>query len=115
KERLEKIYSDSAEAISELNSLYGIYLGELVNDFCNRNKFKPDFISSHGHTIFHQPDKKFTLQIGSGASISAVTSLTTVCDFRSIDVSLGGQGAPLVPVGDKYLFSEADYCLNLGG
>ena len=73
------------------------------------------FVSSHGHTIFHQPEKKFTFQLGSGAAIAAECGLSVVCDFRSTDVAFGGQGAPLVPIGDKLLFSEYDYCLNIGG
>jgi anhydro-N-acetylmuramic acid kinase len=103
----------------KLHKDYGHYLGNLVNDFIESqisNLQSPiDFISSHGHTIFHQPDKGITFQIGEGASIAAETSLTVICDFRSTDVALGGQGAPLVPVGDNLLFPEYDYCLNLGG
>ena len=94
---------------------YGFYLGRLVSDFIKKYKIKVDFISSHGHTIFHQPKKKLTVQIGAGSAIAAECNLPTVCDFRSLDVALGGQGAPLVPVGDMLLFSDYDYCLNLGG
>lgn len=94
---------------------YGLYLGALVADFIKKYDLKPDFVSSHGHTIFHQPEKKLTVQIGAGSAIAAECNLPVVCDFRSLDVALGGQGAPLVPVGDKLLFSEFDFCLNLGG
>jgi anhydro-N-acetylmuramic acid kinase len=97
------------------NNLLGKYFGEITRDFIQKHDLKPDFIASHGHTIFHLPNEGLTLQIGSGAEIAAQTGLTTVCDFRSLDIALGGQGAPLVPVGDKLLFSEFQFCLNLGG
>lgn len=97
-----------------LHNEYGRFIGSMVNSFLN-GKLIPDLIASHGHTIFHQPDKEITFQLGSGASIAAVTQITTISDFRTLDVALGGQGAPLVPVGDKLLFCEYDYCLNLGG
>ena len=97
-----------------LHNEYGKFLGSVVNNFLE-GKIIPDIISSHGHTIFHQPDKEFTFQLGSGASIAATALITTVCDFRTLDVALGGKGAPLVPIGDKLLFHEYDYCLNLGG
>jgi len=94
---------------------YGKYIGQQVLNFIEANKFKPDFIASHGHTIFHKPDEQLTLQIGDGNTIAAITGYPVVFDFRSLDVSLGGQGAPLVPIGDKLLFGEYDFCLNLGG
>ncbi len=94
----------------------GEYIGEEINRFIKVNNInKIDFIASHGHTIFHQPENKFTFQIGSPAYITAVTGITTIADFRSLDIALKGQGAPLVPIGDKILFKEYDYCLNLGG
>ena len=101
---------------SKLNIDYGIFIGEAIHNFIRDYKIhRVQLIASHGHTIFHQPEKKLTVQIGSGAAIASVMSLPVVCDFRSLDVALGGQGAPLVPFGDKHLFSEYEYCLNLGG
>jgi anhydro-N-acetylmuramic acid kinase len=93
----------------------GQFMGSCVQSFLNRHNLSADFISSHGHTIFHQPSKKLTFQAGHGAGIASVCKLPVVCDFRSLDVLLGGQGAPLVPIGDHYLFSQFDYCINLGG
>jgi anhydro-N-acetylmuramic acid kinase len=101
--------------IAKINVEYGQLIGKLSKNFIIKHNIKPQFISSHGHTIFHQPENKLTLQIGHGASIAAETNLPVVCDFRSIDVALGGQGAPLVPIGDKLLFPEFNFCLNLGG
>lgn len=95
-----------------------VALGQLMAQHINRwleNSDKPDFIASHGHTIFHDPAAGLTAQIGSGAVIAARTGITTVCDFRTGDVALGGQGAPLVPIGDELLFGQYDACLNLGG
>ncbi|OFX86874.1 MAG: anhydro-N-acetylmuramic acid kinase [Bacteroidetes bacterium GWF2_33_16] len=98
-----------------LNKEFGKYIGLRINDFLKDIDTKIDFIASHGHTVFHQPDKGITLQIGDGNEITTRTGITTICDFRSKDVALGGQGAPLVPIGDKLLFSDYDYCLNIGG
>jgi anhydro-N-acetylmuramic acid kinase len=113
-EKLKKAPCLKAEEFLMLNDEYGRYTGELIKKFL-RGKEVPQLIASHGHTIFHQPDKKFTFQLGNGASIAATTQITTVSDFRSFNVALGGQGAPLVPMGDQLLFSEFDYCLNIGG
>jgi len=94
---------------------FGRFCGKSVADFIRRKKVKVDFVASHGHTIFHQPSAGFSTQIGDGASMSVEAGLPVVCDFRSTDVALGGQGAPLVPLGDRLLFAEYSHCLNLGG
>lgn len=115
KHQLATAQNMTAEEYALLNSDYGLYLGARVREFVSRNRIKPDYIASHGHTIFHQPSRRLTTQIGSGAGIAAESGVDTICDFRTVDVALGGQGAPLVPVGDRNLFSEFSYCLNLGG
>ncbi len=101
----------------KLNTRYGKYIGEQVNSFIERHaiQHQVQFISSHGHTIFHEPENNTTCQIGDGATIAAVTSLPVISDLRSLDVALGGQGAPIVPIGDKLLFHDYDYWLNIGG
>ncbi|MBT0607500.1 anhydro-N-acetylmuramic acid kinase [Aequorivita echinoideorum] len=88
---------------------------EILNFIKKNNILEIDAICSHGHTIFHQPEKGFTYQIGNIPRIAKMLGHTVVCDFRKQDVELGGQGAPLVPIGDRMLFPEYDYCLNLGG
>lgn len=97
------------------NQKYGHFLGRLISEFLVKNKLQPDFVASHGHTIFHAPHLQTTVQIGSGAAIAAETKLTVISDFRTTDVAFNGQGAPLVPAGDKLLFGEYDACLNMGG
>ena len=89
--------------------------GNTVLNFIKTNDLEPDLISSHGHTIFHRPQNGYTLQIGAGKRIHEITQTTLINNFRVQDVELGGQGAPLVPMGDEILFSEYDFCLNLGG
>lgn len=115
KDKLASAQLMNALDYTKFHSDYGFYIGQRIKAFIDNYKIKPDLIASHGHTIFHQPSKNFTSQIGSGACIAAETGIDTVCDFRTMDVALGGQGAPLVPIGDRYLFSQYDYCLNLGG
>ncbi|WP_317231418.1 anhydro-N-acetylmuramic acid kinase [Chryseobacterium daecheongense] len=115
-EKLRNAIHLSAEELLKLHSEYGFYLGQQVQDFIQRNKLQHiDLISSHGHTVFHQPQKKFTLQIGDGRAIKLMTGIPVVYDFRAQDVLMGGNGAPLVPIGDELLFSKYDACLNLGG
>ncbi len=116
KEKLTNAFTSSAVEITQLNVDYGKYLGKLIAGFIKVNNITDlDFVASHGHTIFHNPAKGYTLQIGDGATIAATCKQKVVCDFRTQDVARGGQGAPLVPIGDKLLFSEYDYCINIGG
>ncbi len=110
----ESIYLSALDLL-KLNRDYGVWLGEMVRDFIQENQIKADYIASHGHTVHHRPELGITYQIGDGQQLANITRMTTICDFRSKDISLGGHGAPLVPIGDKYLFSEYDLCLNLGG
>ncbi len=113
---LKEAFYYNKEQLEKLDIKYGTYLSELILDFIKINKIdKIDFIASHGHTIHHKPEENYTLQIGDGQTIANKTKQKTICDFRTQDVALGGQGAPLVPIGDKLLFSEYDFCLNLGG
>ncbi len=115
KEQLQHIYNGSAQDYLKLNGLYGAFIGDQINQFLAKHKQTAHYIASHGHTIFHQPELGFSAQIGCGAAIAARTGISTICDFRSLDVALNGQGAPLVPIGDRDLFGDQAACLNLGG
>lgn len=115
-EKLSEAVHYPKEQLQELNSEYTRYLADVINSFIQAEELQDlDFISSHGHTILHNPKEGYTLQIGNLPELATLTQHTVVCDFRVQDVHLGGQGAPLVPIGDQLLFSEYDYCLNLGG
>ena len=106
----------SHTALKKLNEDYTVLLANVIKAFIENHNLKNlDAICSHGHTILHQPQNGFTLQIGNLPEIAQFINQTVVCDFRVQDVQLGGQGAPLVPIGDRILFSDYDYCLNLGG
>jgi len=114
--KLKNAINYSKKELRIINSEYTILLGNIINDFIFQNRIKNiDAIASHGHTILHQPEKKITLQIGNLPEIAKIVNQKMICDFRIQDVKLGGQGAPLVPIGDRLLFSDFDYCLNLGG
>jgi anhydro-N-acetylmuramic acid kinase len=108
----------SADQLLILDKQLGRFFAECVHRFMDEHQLKNsqiDAISSHGQTIFHQPQNGFTHQIGCGSTIAFHTGIPVINDFRNLDVIAGGQGAPLVPIGDRILFSEYDYCLNLGG
>lgn len=120
-----KEWSDRLKNASSLNALdyqllhaeYGHYLGEQVNKFIEEKNlhYQVALITSHGHTVFHLPAKRMTAQLGDGAAIAAETKLPVVSDLRTLDVAFGGQGAPIVPIGEKLLLNEYDFFLNLGG
>ncbi|QQX77204.1 MULTISPECIES: anhydro-N-acetylmuramic acid kinase [Aequorivita] len=116
KDELREAINYSEEKLDRLDFKYTEKLSEEILKFIRKhNILEIDAVCSHGHTVLHQPEKGFTYQIGNLPRISKLLGQTVVCDFRMQDVELGGQGAPLVPIGDKLLFSEYDYCLNLGG
>jgi anhydro-N-acetylmuramic acid kinase len=106
----------SEEELTQLNKNYTTYLATVIRSFIDRHAISElDAVCSHGHTILHQPQNSFTLQIGNLPLLGELLCEKIVCDFRFQDVQLGGQGAPLVPIGDRILFSDYTFCLNLGG
>ncbi len=116
KNNLSAAISYNEQDLSQLDRAYTAFLAGKIQQFMTENSIgEVDFICSHGHTIKHEPQHGITLQIGNLPSIAKILNRKVVCNFRVQDVKLGGQGAPLVPVGDELLFSNYDYCLNLGG
>lgn len=116
KNKLKSAIKLSPEALQKLDLDYTYQLGQYISKFIKQNNIQNlDAVCSHGHTVFHQPEKRVTLQIGNLPELAHYIRQTVVCDFRTQDVALGGQGAPLVPIGDAQLFSDFDFCLNLGG
>ena len=115
-EQLKNAFHFSTSELEALNVSYTKLLASIISEFISKHQLVAiDAVCSHGHTILHQPHNGFTLQIGNLPLLHDLLPYTIVCDFRVQDVALGGQGAPLVPIGDELLFSEYDYCLNLGG
>jgi anhydro-N-acetylmuramic acid kinase len=104
-----------AEDLLQFHNSYGSWLGQEVTSFKASHNLEVDFVASHGHTTHHQPHNGLTFQIGSGQHLANECGIKTICDFRTNDVALGGQGAPLVPIGDRLFFGQYDFCLNLGG
>lgn len=115
REYLKNAIHLSEQDHEQLHKDYGIWLGEQSKAFMDEIGEEVDFISSHGHTSHHRPEDGVTFQLGDGQLLANTSGMQVVCDFRTKDVSLKGQGAPLVPIGDKLLFREYDFCLNLGG
>jgi len=113
--KLQNAAKCSGRELIKLDHQYGAHLGNAVKEFEKRFNIQSDLVASHGHTVFHQPAEGYTFQLGSGLDIMVASGRDVVSDFRSADIALGGQGAPLVPIGDKLLFSQFDACLNLGG
>jgi len=114
--RLKNLTQVSEVELEDIDNSYSELLANEILKFITKKSITEiDFIASHGHTALHKPDKGFTYQIGNKQIIADVINRKVICDFRIQDVKLGGQGAPLVPIGDKLLFSEYDFCINLGG
>src|SRR6476660_5986878 len=115
--RLKSAISLSALDYQLLHVDYGHYIGQQVNQFIEKNnlQYQVALIASHGHTTFHVPERKMTAQLGEGAAIASEALLPVVTDLRALDVALGGQGAPIVPIGEKLLLGDYNYFLNLGG
>lgn len=115
--RLQQVPKGSAEALAQTDAALGRWTGQQTKVYLKKCDIKVDFVASHGHTLLHQPHglSGYTSQIGHGAWLAAQAGLPVVCDFRTTDVALGGQGAPLVPIGDQMLFGDYTFCLNLGG
>jgi anhydro-N-acetylmuramic acid kinase len=117
RESLRQVAHETAIAFAQMHTSLGRIFSNYVLDFLANHSHggEVDLIVSHGQTIFHQPEKGFTTQIGCGATIAALLKKPVVCDLRTVDVALGGQGAPLVPMGERYLFPEFQQFLNIGG
>ena len=113
---LSDISKKNLEEIKEIDVVYSNKLAKIINEFIEEFSInKIDFVSSHGHTAIHDPSNLITYQIGNLSTLSKEINQKVICDFRVQDVKLGGEGAPLVPVGEKYLFQEYDSFINLGG
>lgn len=116
KQTLSSLIHHQKEELKDIDKTYTVFLAGVIKQFISRNAIASlDIVSSHGHTALHCPDEGLTYQIGNLPVLAKLLDVTVVCDFRIQDVKLGGQGAPLVPIGDKLLFFEYDFCLNLGG
>ena len=116
KPRLRDAVSLNARDHALLDHDFGHYIGQEVNRFIEAHElqYSVALIASHGHTTFHLPPRA-TVQVGHGAAIAAVTGLPVVSELRAVDVALGGQGAPIVPMGERLLWKEVPMFLNLGG
>jgi anhydro-N-acetylmuramic acid kinase len=114
-EKLATAHLLSGQDLARLDVDFGCWMGEQVKTFCETHQLKPLAVASHGHTVFHQPKNRLSLQIGNGWALHQASGSQVIADFRMLDVQLGGQGAPLVPIGDRLLFPEVDFCINLGG
>ena len=113
--QLSQAHACSGEELIALDIAFGKFMGNACREFQDKHKLRVDFIASHGHTVFHQPRKGFTFQLGNAQALHLASGKPVIADFRSLDVLLGGEGAPLVPAGDRFLFAGYDVCLNLGG
>ena len=115
KHRLSDAFYYDHNQLKDIDYQYGVMLGQTTKRFIDKFHLHPEIVASHGHTIFHRPQEHYTLQIGDGQALANECGVTVINDFRTEDVLKGGQGAPLVPIGDKLLFSNYPICLNIGG
>lgn len=113
--RLSQLPTQTALVFAKTHTYLGHYFGDIVNDFINRYQIEPDFIATHGHTIFHDPMGRMTIQIGDSSAMAAKTGFPVISNFRNQDIAIDGQGAPVAPIIDKYLLPGHDFYLNLGG
>lgn len=112
---LKNPLSLSGQDLARLDREFGRFIGDSIKKHFDTSEGSPTLIASHGHTVHHRPKRALTFQIGYGGAIASKTGIPVVSDFRGMDVEYGGQGAPLVPIGDEHLFGEHSQCLNLGG
>ncbi len=112
---LSNAFYNAADKLEVLDIQLGIFLAEQTKRFIMKHQLRPDLVASHGHTVFHRPAEGITLQIGNGRAMTDLLALPVINDFRAMDVKKGGQGAPLVPVGDRWLFADYQVCVNIGG
>lgn len=113
--RLKNSIALPADELLIFHNTYGSWLGQQAKEFIEEKDLDVDIIASHGHTTHHQPKQGLTFQIGSGQHLANASRHKTVCDFRTNDIALDGEGAPLAPIGDQLFFRKYDFCLNLGG
>ncbi len=113
--RLQTLPQQKALTFTRTHSDFGHYCADLLATFLQKHPFDLDFIATHGHTVFHHPEWQMSVQIGDGAALAAKSGFPVVCDFRTQDVALGGQGAPIAPIADRLLLQGYDFYLNLGG
>ncbi len=127
--QISQVGAGSVEQICTLNFVVGEYFSDAALEICRQGDIDPanlDLIGSHGQTIHHLPNRtkvynKFigsTLQIGEPAVIANRTGILTVANFRSADMAVGGQGAPLIPYFDYLVFQSNQknrVILNIGG
>ena len=115
KKTLSDAFYFDKNQLKDIDYQYGRFLGQVTKQFIEKYNLKPEIVASHGHTIFHRPQEHYTLQIGDGQALAEACGVMVINDFRTEDVLKGGQGAPLVPIGDKLLFADYPLCLNIGG
>ena len=113
--RLQNLPRQSALDFAKTHTFFGHYCAELIEQFLHKHQISPDFIAAHGHTIFHAPEHRYTVQIGDGAAMAALTGYPVINNFRAQDIAISGEGAPLAPIADQYLLPGFDFYLNLGG